>query len=248
MTSSDAAVVDLQQVSLTFAQPVLRDVTLAVPRGELLAVVGESGTGKSTLLRLVLGLLAPDAGVVRVFGHDIHRASPDVLRSVRAKIGMVFQGAALFDSLTVFENVAFALRERGGVTEPELRTRVDEALTLVDLEPARIAASLPAELSGGMRKRVGIARAVAARPDLLLYDEPTSGLDPLTSDTVIDLMQRLQRELRVTSIVVSHDVRAMLRIADRVALLQQARFAFLGTPDAMRASDDTYTRHFLAVA
>ncbi|MES3032848.1 MAG: ATP-binding cassette domain-containing protein [Gemmatimonadota bacterium] len=240
--------VELDRVSVAFQRPVLREVSLQVAPGETVAVVGESGTGKSTLLRLILGLQVPDAGRVRVMGRELLRMKDDALRAVRAELGMVFQGAALFDSLTTFENVAFGLRERGTMTEAEIRTRVRETLALVDLEPDDVSDRLPAELSGGMRKRVGIARAVAPRPSLLLYDEPTAGLDPLTSGTVSALMQRLQHDLRVTSIVVSHDVRAMMRIADRVALLHEGSFAFLGAPDAMRLSTEPYTQSFLAAA
>lgn len=240
--------VALDAVSVSFGRPILRTISLQVQRGETLAVVGESGTGKSTLLRLILGLQLPDAGRVRVMGRDLHALQIDALRALRAEVGMVFQGAALFDSLTTFENVAFALRERGELSDGEIRARVHETLALVDLDPDEVSQTLPAQLSGGMRKRVGIARAVAPRPSLLLYDEPTAGLDPLTSETVTMLMQRLQHDLHVTSIVVSHDVRAMLRIADRVALLRDGAFAFLGAPDAMRASDEPYTRSFLEAA
>ena len=247
MTDAVAAVA-LDQVSVTFQRPVLREVTLQVARGETVAVVGESGTGKSTLLRLILGLQEPDSGTVRVMGRELRRLEATALRTLRADIGMVFQGAALFDSLTTFENVAFALRERGELPEEAIRARVRETLALVDLDPDEVSQTLPAQLSGGMRKRVGIARAVAPRPALLLYDEPTAGLDPLTSETVTTLMQRLQHDLHVTSIVVSHDVRAMLRIADRMALLNNGEFVFLGAPDAMQASDEPYTRSFLAAA
>jgi phospholipid/cholesterol/gamma-HCH transport system ATP-binding protein len=248
MTRDATEVLELAQVSLAFARPVLRDVSLTVTRGETLAIVGESGTGKSTLLRLMLGLQQPDRGAVRVHGRELSLLDANALREVRSQIGMVFQGAALFDSLSTFENVAFALREAGNIPEAMIRTRVFETLTLVDLEPGMVAATLPSQLSGGMRKRVGIARALAARPSLLLYDEPTAGLDPLTSETVTALMQRLQRELGVTSVVVSHDIRAMLRIATRVALLHDAQFAFLGEPVAMQASTDPYTVSFLAAA
>lgn len=245
---TDSPTAELQHVSVAFQRPVLRDVSLAVAAAELVAIIGESGTGKSTLLRLLLGLLAPDAGSVRVFGRELTTQSAADVRAIRGRIGMVFQGAALFDSLTTFENVAFALREAGTLDEPALRARVHESLALVDLDPDEVAARLPAELSGGMRKRVGIARAIAPRPQLLLYDEPTAGLDPLTTDTVTTLMQRLQRDLHVTSIVVSHDVRAMLRIADRIALLHNGAFTFLGSPADMRASDEPYTSAFVAAA
>lgn len=246
MTGTPA--VELTHVSVAFARPILADVSLTVAPGETLAVVGESGTGKSTLLRLVLGLQRPDAGTVRVMGRELATLDDAQRRALRAEVGMVFQGAALFDSLSTFENVAFALRERGDMREADVRARVREVLALVDLEPDAVSDALPAQLSGGMRKRVGIARALAARPALMLYDEPTAGLDPLTSETVTALMHRLQQELHVTSVVVSHDVRAMLRIADRIALLHDARFAFLGAPDAMRASGEAYTQSFLAVA
>jgi phospholipid/cholesterol/gamma-HCH transport system ATP-binding protein len=247
MNSSPFAV-ELQAVSLAFQRPILRDVSLQVQTSETLAIVGESGTGKSTLLRLILGLQQPDSGRVRAMDHDMRDSNAATVRQVRSRIGMVFQGAALFDSLTTFENVAFALREHGELDERAIRERVHETLALVDLDVAQVSQILPAQLSGGMRKRVGIARAVAARPQLMLYDEPTAGLDPLTSETVSDLMQRLQRELRVTSVVVSHDVRAMLRIADRIALLHEGTFAFVGAPDAMRTSREAYTQSFMAAA
>lgn len=241
-------IVELERVSVAFQRPVLHAVSLTVNAAETVAILGESGTGKSTMLRLVLGLQAPDAGVVRVMGTDVNRATHTELRALRTTIGMVFQGAALFDSLTTFENVAFALREHGAMTNSQIDSRVRETLALVDLDAAEVSQTLPAELSGGMRKRVGIARAVAPRPTLLLYDEPTAGLDPLTSDTVTALMQRLQQELRVTSVVVSHDIRTMLRIADRIALLHDGEFAFLGAPTEMRRSAEPYTQAFVAAA
>ena len=240
--------VDLDRVSVAFQRPVLRDVSLRVGAAESVAIVGESGTGKSTLLRLILGLQAPDTGTVRVMGRDVNRSTQDQRRAIRTQIGMVFQGAALFDSLSTFENVAFGLREHGAMTEAQIETRVRDTLALVDLDSDEVSHRLPAQLSGGMRKRVGIARAVAPRPALLLYDEPTAGLDPLTSHTVTALMQRLQRELHVTSVIVSHDIRAMLRIADRIALLHDGAFAFLGDPDSMRSSAEPYTRAFVAAA
>ncbi len=240
--------VELEHVSVAFRRPVLRDVSLRVATAETLAVVGESGTGKSTMLRLILALQQPDRGVVRVMGEDLQRTTTASLRVLRTHIGMVFQGGALFDSLTTFENVAFGLREHRELSESEIRSRVLDTLALVDLDAEQVATLLPGALSGGMRKRVAIARAVAPRPALMLYDEPTAGLDPLTSETVTLLMQRLQKELRVTSVVVSHDVRAMLRIADRIALLHDGVFAFLGAADAMRASTEPYTASFLAAA
>ena len=242
------AAVEIERVSVAFQRTVLRDVSLRVGTAESVAVVGESGTGKSTLLRLILGLQTPDSGTVRVMGSDINRASAAELRAMRTTVGMVFQGAALFDSLTTFENVAFALREHGTLSESQIAARVRETLALVDLDSDEVSQTLPAQLSGGMRKRVGIARAVAPRPALLLYDEPTAGLDPLTSDTVTALMHRLQRELHVTSVIVSHDLRAMMRIADRIALLHDGAFAFLGDPQSMRDSAEPYTQSFVAAA
>ena len=242
------AAVEIERVSVAFQRTVLRDVSLRVGTAESVAVVGESGTGKSTLLRLILGLQTPDSGTVRVMGSDINRASAAELRAMRTTVGMVFQGAALFDSLTTFENVAFALREHGTLSESQIAARVRETLALVDLDSDEVSQTLPAQLSGGMRKRVGIARAVAPRPALLLYDEPTAGLDPLTSDTVTALMHRLQRELHVTSVIVSHDLRAMMRIADRIALRHDGAFAFLGDPQSMRDSAEPYTQSFVAAA
>ena len=247
-TGDAGAAVELEHVSVAFQRPVLHDVSLRVATAETLAIVGESGTGKSTMLRLILALQQPDRGLVRVMGEDLRRTTTASLRALRTHIGMVFQGGALFDSLTTFENVAFGLREHRELSEAEIRSRVLETLALVDLDPELVAALLPGALSGGMRKRVAIARAVAPRPALMLYDEPTAGLDPLTSETVTLLMQRLQRDLHVTSVVVSHDVRAMLRIADRIALLHDGEFAFLGTADALRTSTEPYTQSFLAAA
>jgi phospholipid/cholesterol/gamma-HCH transport system ATP-binding protein len=240
--------VELERVSVAFSRNILRDVSLQIASGESVAIVGESGTGKSTMLRLILGLLPPDGGLVRVMGTNVNTASTRELRAMRTRVGMVFQGAALFDSLSSFENVAFALREHGSMSESDIRARVRDTLALLDLDPDEVSDALPAQLSGGMRKRVAIARAVAPRPALLLYDEPTAGLDPLTSATVTSLMHRLQRELRVTSVVVSHDIRAMLRIADRIALLHEGTFAFLGDAAALRASTDPYTQSFVAAA
>jgi phospholipid/cholesterol/gamma-HCH transport system ATP-binding protein len=181
-------------------------------------------------------------------GQDVATIGTRALRTLRTQVGMVYQGGALFDSLTTFENVAFGLREHRELSESEITARVNETLRMVDLDPAQVSGILPGALSGGMRKRVAIARAVAPRPTLLLYDEPTAGLDPLTSETVTLLMQRLQQDLRVTSVVVSHDVRAMLRIADRIALLHDGVFAFLGDAAEMRASVEPYTQSFLAAA
>ena len=238
-------VIELSHVDLAFDRPILQDVSLVAHEGETIAIVGESGTGKSTTLKLILRLLVPDRGSVCVDGRDIAPLSFDEALEVRKKMGMVFQGAALFDSMTVFENVAYPLREHFRLSEDEIEARVREKLEFVDLEPNEVMTKLPSELSGGMRKRVGIARAMSGNPEIMLYDEPTSGLDPLTTATITKLIMKLQRELKVTSIVVSHDIRSVFRMATRVALLYDRRISFFGTPEEMTASDDRYLQDFL---
>lgn len=239
------AVIELQDVSLAFDRPVLEDITFAVYPGETVCVVGESGSGKSTILKLILRLLVPDAGRVFVDGQDVTDVSYTEALQMRRKMGMVFQSAALFDSMTVFENVAYPLREHVRMREEEIEERVSESLRFVDLDPGQVADKLPSALSGGMRKRVGIARGMAARPKIMLYDEPTSGLDPLTTGTITRLIVKLQRELQVSSLVVSHDIRSVFRMATRVVLLYNRRVHFVGTPEEMAASEDRYIRDFL---
>jgi len=238
-------VVELDHVSLAFDVPILEDVSFAAREGETIAIVGESGTGKSTALKLILRLLIPDKGRVLIDGEDITHLSFEEALKVRQKMGMVFQGAALFDSMSVFENIAYPLREHTDLDEGEIQKRVEEKLQFVDLDPARVMEQLPSELSGGMRKRVGIARGMANDAEIMLYDEPTSGLDPLTTSTITRLIMKLQRELRVTSIVVSHDIRSVFRMASKVALLYERKIAFFGTPEEMMASDDKYIQDFL---
>lgn len=238
-------VVEVDHVSLAFDNPILEDVSFAAREGETIALVGESGTGKSTALKLVLRLLVPDTGRVLIDGEDITHLSFEEALEVRQKMGMVFQGAALFDSMSVFENVAYPLREHTDLDEDEIRKRVEEKLQFVDLDPARVMDQLPSELSGGMRKRVGIARGMANDAEIMLYDEPTSGLDPLTTSTITRLIMKLQRELKVTSLVVSHDIRSVFRMASKVALLHDRKITFFGTPEEMMASDDKYIQDFL---
>jgi phospholipid/cholesterol/gamma-HCH transport system ATP-binding protein len=241
-------IVQLEHVSLAFDVPILQDVSVVAHQGETLAVVGESGTGKSTMLKLILRLLVPDRGRVLIDGEDIAPLSFEEALTVRQKMGMVFQGAALFDSMTVFENIAYPLREHTDMDEQEIEARVREKLEFVDLEPDRVMEQFPSELSGGMRKRVGIARGMANNAQIMLYDEPTSGLDPLTTGTITQLIMKLQRELNVTSVVVSHDIRSVFRMASKVALLHDRCIAFFGTPEEMAASEDTYIRDFLGGA
>ena len=238
-------VIELSHVNLSFDQPILEDVSFTAHEGETVAVVGESGTGKSTCLKLILRLLVPDRGTVCIDGEDITDLSFEEALKVRQKMGMVFQGAALFDSMTVFENVAYPLREHTHMSEDEIEERVREKLEFVDLDADRVMEQMPAELSGGMRKRVGIARGLANNPEIMLYDEPTSGLDPLTTGTITRLISKLQRELGVTSIVVSHDMRSVFRMASQVALLHDRRIVFFGEPEDMIASEDPYIREFL---
>jgi phospholipid/cholesterol/gamma-HCH transport system ATP-binding protein len=242
------AVVEVDHVSLAFDTPVLEDVSFQACDGETVAIVGESGTGKSTILKLILRLLVPDRGQVRIDGEDITSLTFDEALVVRQKMGMVFQGAALFDSMTVFENVAYPLREHTQMDDEEMEARVREKLEFVDLDPDQVMEPFPAELSGGMRKRVGIARGMANNPEIMLYDEPTSGLDPLTTATITKLIAKLQRELNVTSIVVSHDIRSVFRMASKVALLYDHRITFFGTPEEMTGSDDRYINDFLGGA
>jgi len=243
--SSEESVVELQHVSLAFDVPIIEDVSLVTRDGETVAIVGESGTGKSTILKLVLRLLVPDRGRVLIDGEDITPLTFEEALAVRQKMGMVFQGAALFDSMSVFENVAYPLREHTEMSDDEIEQRVREKLQFVDLDVDRVIEQFPAELSGGMRKRVGIARGMANNPRIMLYDEPTSGLDPLTTGTIVRLIMKLQRELGVTSLVVSHDIRAVFRMANKVALLHDRRISFLGTPEEMAGSEDQYIQDFL---
>jgi phospholipid/cholesterol/gamma-HCH transport system ATP-binding protein len=243
--AAGAEVIALKEVYLSFDRPILEDVSFSARHGETVAIVGESGTGKSTILKLILRLLVPDSGTVAIDGDDITSLTFEEALEVRKKMGMVFQGAALFDSMTVFENVAYPLREHFHMSEDEIEARVRQKLEFVDLDPNETMEKLPSELSGGMRKRVGIARAMAGDPELMLYDEPTSGLDPLTTATITKLIMKLQRELGVTSIVVSHDIRAVSRLATKVALLAERRVKFFGTPEEMTGSDDQYIQDFL---
>lgn len=238
-------IIELKNVYLGFERPILENVSFVALQGETIVVAGESGTGKSTILKLLLRLLVPDRGEVYIDGDEITSLSfPDALK-VRQKMGMVFQGAALFDSLTVYENVAYPLREHTSLGEEEIETRVREKLNFVDLDPDRVMPMMPSDLSGGMRKRVGIARGMANNAKIMLYDEPTSGLDPLTTATITHLIIKLQRELGVTSIVVTHDIRSAFRMASRIAVLNDRRICFFGTPEEMSGSDDQYLRDFL---
>jgi phospholipid/cholesterol/gamma-HCH transport system ATP-binding protein len=240
------AVIRLEDVHLTFEEPILSGVSLEARRGETLMVAGESGSGKSTILKLILRLLVPDSGRIEVLGRDVIHLTFEEALDLRRHIGMVFQNAALFDSMTIFENVAYPLRENRDLEDDELERIVRERLEFVDLEPERVMHQLPSQLSGGMRKRVGIARAIATDPEVVLYDEPTAGLDPLTIGTINDLIRKLQRELKVTSVIVTHDIRAGFRVAQRVNLLRDGKIVFDGSPEDMIVADDPYIQRFLS--
>lgn len=239
--------IEYRNVWKAFDLPVLQGVDLSVARGETLAVVGPSGTGKSVLLKTTVELIIPDRGVVTVGGTVVTGASAGLLEQVRQRVGYVFQNAALFDSMSVFDNVAQGLPETVIRSSPrrELVVRVADALERVNLEPAAVLPKLPAELSGGMRKRVGLARAIVARPEILLFDEPVTGLDPVNAAAVHRLITRLTRQLSATAIVVTHDIQGGLSIADRVALLEGGRIRFAGTPAEFRSSDDPLVLSYL---
>ena len=225
------------------AKQVLSGFTLEVREGDIVVILGYSGSGKSVAIKHIVGLLEPDEGTVFVDGREVPKLSRRELYELRSKIGYVFQGAALFDSMTVGENVAMGLRKQGNLTEAELQNRVHEALELVDLPDAADVA--PIDLSGGMRKRVGIARAIALRPKYLLYDEPTTGLDPVTSAVIDELMMRMQQQLGVTSIVITHDLRTAWTVSSRIAMLYEGTVRQVGTPDEIRNTTDPVVRQFI---
>ncbi len=222
---------------------VLRGVTFEIRDGETLVIIGRSGGGKSVLLKHLCGLMRPDAGRVVVDGVDIEPLSERELTPIRKKFGVLFQGAALFDSMTVFENVAFPLREERKWDETEITKRVEQALTIVDLLDAKD--KKPAELSGGMRKRAGLARACVANPEYILYDEPTTGLDPILADHINDLILRARDQLHVTSLAVTHDMTSAYKIADRIAMLDEGRIHAVGTPKEIQATTDPIVRQFV---
>jgi phospholipid/cholesterol/gamma-HCH transport system ATP-binding protein len=227
------------------AAPVLKGVSLDLQKGETLVVMGGSGSGKTVLLRLIAGLMQPDAGQIRVFDRNIEHLGEEELLPIRRRLGYVFQSAALFDSLSVHENVAYPLREHTRLPEAEIRQRVIHFLSLVGLNET-ILGLLPAELSGGMRKRVGIARALVGGPEAMLYDEPTAGLDPTNSKLVTELIVQMREGVCDSSIVVTHDLELARSVADRVAVLIDGRFAAVGPPAEVTASGSPAVQAFLA--
>jgi phospholipid/cholesterol/gamma-HCH transport system ATP-binding protein len=236
--------IELRDVHKAFrGNRVLRGVSLRIPAGATFTILGGSGSGKSVCLKHMIGLLKPDAGRVLVLGRDITDMSERQLVDVRKDVSMIFQSAALFDSLSVYENVAYPLREHRRWPEERIAERVRECLDAVGLRGGE--SLMPAELSGGMRKRVGVARGIALEPRIILYDEPTTGLDPITADLINRLIRRLQERLGITSIAVTHDMRSAYHIADRIAMLHEGRIHAMGTPAEIQATRDPIVRQFI---
>lgn len=224
---------------------VLRGVDLNIEEGKTNVIIGASGCGKSVMLKHIVGLLKPDEGQILIDGEDITKMNEKEIYAIRKKFGFLFQSAALFDSMTVGENVGIALRENTLTPKAEINRIVSEKLGMVDLPGTENL--MPSELSGGMRKRVGLARALATNPQYILYDEPTTGLDPITSETIDELMESvaLNKELEVTSIIVTHDIFTVYEIGDRVAMMYEGKVHFNGTPEELRATSDPIVRQFL---
>jgi len=236
--------ITLEHVYKSFnGKHVLRDMSIDVERGESLVIVGGSGTGKSVTLKHIIGLLKPDRGRVLVDGVEINALKPVQLNQFRRRFGMAFQEGALFDSMSVFENIAFPLRRHTELTEEQIRTRVRQCLDQVHLEG--VENKRPAELSGGMRRRVGFARAISLQPAILLFDEPTTGLDPVISDVVADLILEMDSKLNVTTVTITHDMKVAFKIADRVAMLFQGQIIEQGTPYEFQQSQNPIVQQFI---
>jgi phospholipid/cholesterol/gamma-HCH transport system ATP-binding protein len=236
--------IELKDIYKAFGpKKVLTGFSLVVPEGQTMVIIGYSGTGKSVAIKHIVGLLEPDSGEVWVDGQRVDTLSRQDLYALRRKIGYVFQFAALFDSMTIGENVAMGLRKQGELSEKDIGIRVDEALNLVDLPDVQ--KRMPSELSGGMRKRVGLARAIALRPKYILYDEPTTGLDPVTSATIDALMVRMREQLGVTGIVITHDMRSAYTVGTRIAMLYEGTVRACGTVDEIQHSTDPIVRQFI---
>ncbi len=223
---------------------VLRDMDLAIRSGETFGIIGQSGCGKSVFLKHLIGLLRPDSGRVTVLGKDIYALGRRDLEKLRVRIGMIFQSAALLNSLTVEENISLSLVERGGYSKEEIKKIVEEKLELVGMSDTE--KLMPAELSGGMRKRVGVARTLAMNPEVILYDEPTTGLDPVMSDNVDDLIQDMKEKVKVTAIVVTHDMISVMRVADRIGMFHGGRIIEIDTPDGIRNSKNPIVQNFIS--
>lgn len=225
---------------------VLDNLNLTIQRGQTTVIIGRSGCGKSVLLKHIVGILEPDFGQVIIDGQDITKLSQKELNEMRLKIGMLFQGAALFDSLTVGENVGFVLREHAKLDDPSIKERIKESLCLVGLE--QVEELRPAELSGGMKKRVGLARAICNKPKILLYDEPTTGVDPIMGDAINQLIKELHDKLKVTSVVVTHDMVSAYKVADRIAMLYEGKIIEVGSPDQIKNTQNPVVHQFITGA
>ncbi len=223
--------------------PVLTGVNLDIQRGKNTVILGQSGEGKSVFLKHLTGLIKPDSGSIIVDGKEITNLSERQLNPIRKKIGILFQDGALFDSMTVAENVVFPLIEAGIRSRQTLLQKAEEVLKLVELE--KHMGKMPVDISGGMRKRVALARAIIIRPECILYDEPTAGLDPIVADSIDHLIRRLGKEFQITSVIVTHDIKSMRQIADTVAILRDGKIYFQGTPDELDQSDDLLIQHFV---
>lgn len=224
-------------------QPVLQGLSFRIERGETFGIMGRSGCGKSVTLKHLVGLMKPDQGQVLVDGMEVSQSSGEDLEQVRQKFGFLFQSGALLNSLSVGDNIALPLREQGQVSETEIGQRVDEVLARVELR--HLEKVMPAELSGGMRKRVALARAIVTQPEIILYDEPTTGLDPIMANAINDLISHMHKALKVTSIVVTHDMNCLFRVASRIILLYQGKVIRTGSPQDFRTSSDPYIRQFV---
>ncbi|MFH0887087.1 MAG: ABC transporter ATP-binding protein [bacterium] len=237
--------ISIKDLIKSFGKKVVLDkVSLDITEGEKISIIGPSGCGKSTLLRLIIGLINPDAGSILIDDKDIAKINNEEdLIKLRQKISFVFQSSALFDSLNVYDNVAFSLHERGGISESLVRKQVKEKLALVGLEGTE--KLMPEELSGGMQKRVGLARALAMNPQILLYDEPTTGLDPITSTSIEDLINKMAKELKVTTIIVTHQLSTINRVSDRIVMMHQGKFIEAGNPSEAKRSPNNIVRTFL---
>lgn len=236
--------IELRDIHKSFNDhEVLRGVNLSVSKGESLVVIGGSGSGKSVLLKHIIGLLKPDNGTVIVESSDLSGLDEDGLNNIRKKFGMLFQSAALFDSMTVWENVGFGLKRHTHMTDMEIKETAVEKLKMVGL--VGIEDEMPSSLSGGMRKRVGLARAIAMKPEILLYDEPTTGLDPIMADAINDLIIKMREELDVTSVTITHDMKSAYKIADTIAMLYNGVIIATGTSEEMQNSADPFVRQFV---
>ncbi len=238
-------VIEIRNLKKSFGSKCILDgLDLDIYRGESIAIIGASGTGKSVLIKHVIGLLKPDEGQILIDGQDVTRLKGYAMDEFRKRFGMLFQGGALFDSMTVYENVAFPLEEKTQMSASEIRNRVNQLLALVEMDGWED--QKPGNLSGGMKKRVGLARALASNPSIMLYDEPTTGIDPVVGGIIDNLIVRTRDRFNVTSITITHDMKSAYRIADRIAMLYQGRVIKIGSPEEMQCSEIPEVRNFVA--